>query len=113
MIKYWIVQNSHGTKWGNNDFLRFNKDIRGLDDSHINGGIDSTKIIYPEPQAGKKDKKRRSTHKARRSVSNPLKILICFFLLCEWTFSFCLLTSLRFRVYNFCRDYSPIYEGAI
>jgi hypothetical protein len=56
-IKYWIVQNSHGTTWGNNVFLRFNKDIRGLDGPLINGGIVPTKIIYPEPQAGKKTKR--------------------------------------------------------
>jgi hypothetical protein len=30
---------------GNNGFLRFNKDIRGLDDPLINGGIDYKNYI--------------------------------------------------------------------
>ncbi|WJX64110.1 hypothetical protein P8452_48930 [Trifolium repens] len=58
-IKYWIVQNSHGTTWDNNGFLRFNMNIEDLDGLLINGGIVPTEIIYPKPQAGKKKKREK------------------------------------------------------
>jgi hypothetical protein len=109
---------------GNNGFLRFNKDIRGLDDPHINGGIDSTKIIYPEPQAGKKIKREKihSQSKRKQTKSSEHKKLektlcsedlVCFFLLCEWTFSLFIFLPAWGSGYIIFVVYSPIYERVI
>jgi hypothetical protein len=49
-VKYWIVQNSYQTGWGNNGFARFNMDIQDLDGPLKNAGIVPTKLYTPSWQ---------------------------------------------------------------
>ncbi|WJX58823.1 hypothetical protein P8452_44236 [Trifolium repens] len=68
-IKYWIVQNSHGTGWGNNGFSRFSMEIKGLDGLLINEGMVPTEIIYHEPPSKKKKREKvpsQSTKKHKK-----------------------------------------------